>query len=103
MTAPTGGTGEALPRCGYWPNIEPRFGRGQLVEDQWYDGRLGRVLGWDDEDHCWVQWRTRADPSRVQIECVAAEDLIARYPVNPLQAADVDPLQAPNTDRTRTR
>ena len=77
MTAPTRPAGGALPRLGHWPNIEPRFSRGQIVERQWSDGRLGRVLGWDDEDHCWVQWSLRADPSHVETEYVAAEDLIA--------------------------
>ncbi|MGB8384483.1 MAG: hypothetical protein WCG47_25145 [Dermatophilaceae bacterium] len=50
-----------------------------------------------------MQWRTRADPSRVQIECVAAEDLIGWYPVNPLQGAEVDPFHAPDMERITTR
>lgn len=83
----TGSLGGALPTRGYWPNIEPRFWRGQLVERHWPDGRLGCVLGWDDEDHCWVRWEIRATPGHVEIECVAADDVIAWHPINLWQAA----------------
>lgn len=96
----TGKARHALPRLGYWPNSEPRFWRGQLVERQWYDGRLGYVLGYDDEDHCWVQWRNRAGPSQTQTEREATEDLIAWYPINPLHAAEVNPFPAPDTEGT---
>ena len=73
--------GREAAQAGVLAQYGAAFWGGKTVERQWWDGRLGRVLGLEDEDHCWVAWHVVNEPAQVEIDCVPADELIAWHRV----------------------